>query len=61
MVQIQSSCPYCGEQVELDIDEGGGARQQYVEDCAVCCQPWQIAVTRDREGDWNAILRTSDE
>ena len=39
MVQIQSSCPYCGELVELDIDEGGGARQQYVEDCPVCCNP----------------------
>jgi hypothetical protein len=55
------SCPYCGEAVDLDIDEGGGGRQSYVEDCPVCCQPWQVDVRRDREGNWSATLRTSDE
>ncbi|MCI0451074.1 MAG: CPXCG motif-containing cysteine-rich protein [Candidatus Latescibacteria bacterium] len=55
------SCPYCGETVELDVDEGGGNRQSYVEDCPVCCQPWQVDVARDREGNWTATLRTSDE
>jgi hypothetical protein len=55
------SCPYCGESVDLDIDEGGGSRQAYVEDCPVCCQPWQVEVVRDRGGDWTASLRTSDE
>lgn len=58
---IPLECPYCGEQVELDIDESGGARQRYVEDCPVCCQPWQVEVVRDRDGDWLATLRTSDE
>jgi hypothetical protein len=55
------SCPYCGETVELDVDEGGGSRQSYVEDCPVCCQPWQVDVARDREGNWSASLRTSDD
>jgi transposase-like protein len=55
------SCPYCGESVELEIDEGGGRRQTYVEDCPVCCRPWQVTVTQDRNGDWVADLRTSDE
>jgi hypothetical protein len=32
-----------------------------VQDCPVCCQPWQVEVTRDRDGDWNATLRTGDE
>ncbi len=54
-------CPYCGEEVELDIDEGGGSPQSYVEDCPVCCQPWNVQVIRDREGNWLATLRTSDE
>jgi len=55
------SCPYCGEAVDLDIDDGGGSRQSYVEDCPVCCQPWQVMVTRDRNGEWSAELRTTDE
>ena len=38
------SCPYCGEIVELFVDPGGGSSQQYVEDCEVCCNPWQINV-----------------
>lgn len=40
-------CPYCGEAVEIALDAGGGASQQYVEDCAVCCQPWRVNVTYD--------------
>ena len=55
------SCPYCGETVDLDVDEGGGSRQSYVEDCPVCCQPWQVTVVRSRDGGWSATLRTSDE
>jgi hypothetical protein len=55
------TCPYCGEPVELAIDEGGGSAQSYVEDCPVCCRPWQVEVTRDPAGDWSAVLRTLDE
>lgn len=55
------TCPYCGEEVALDIDDTGGSRQSYVQDCPVCCQPWQVEVARDRDGDWSATLRTGDE
>jgi len=58
---IPLNCPYCGEEVDLDIDDTGGSRQSYVQDCPVCCQPWQVEVTRDRDGDWSATLRTGDE
>ena len=58
---IPLCCPYCGEDVDLDVDEGGGSRQSYVQDCPVCCQPWQVEVIRDHEGDWSATLRTGDE
>jgi cysteine-rich CPXCG protein len=58
---VPASCPYCGELVELGVDEDGSTRQSYVQDCPVCCQPWQVDVTRDRDGDWNATLRTMDE
>ena len=55
------SCPYCGEDVEFVLDEGGGDAQSYVEDCPVCCRPWQVEVTLDPEEGWLATLRTSDE
>ena len=44
------TCPYCGEDVELAIDPGGSSVQQYVEDCEICCQPWQLTVTWDEAG-----------
>lgn len=55
------SCPYCGEPAELEIDAGGASHQSYVQDCPVCCQPWEVEVSRDRDGDWAATLRTGDE
>ena len=55
------SCPYCGEPVDVAIDEGGGSSQSYVEDCPVCCRPWQVEVSRDPDDGWIATLRTSDE
>ena len=44
------SCPYCGESSELLIDPVGGAIQEYVEDCEVCCHPWLVCVTLNGEG-----------
>ena len=38
------TCPYCGETTSISVDPGGGTFQQYVEDCEVCCNPWQVNV-----------------
>ncbi len=43
-------CPYCGEEVEISIDPGGGTTQEYVEDCQVCCQPWRVTVRYAGDG-----------
>jgi len=32
-------CPTCGELIVIPLDPTGGAEQQYVEDCPVCCNP----------------------
>jgi transposase-like protein len=61
MSVVSKSCPYCGEPVEIAIDESGGDHQSYVEDCPVCCQPWQVEISRQSEESWRASLRTSDE
>ncbi len=58
---IATNCPYCGETVELYVDLGGGRHQVYVEDCPVCCRPWEVEIVGELGGDWNATLRTSDE
>lgn len=31
-------CPYCWEQIEVLVD-CSVRRQEYVEDCSVCCRP----------------------
>jgi hypothetical protein len=43
-------CPYCGEGVTIGLDPTGGMVQLYVEDCQVCCQPWQVRVSYDPQG-----------
>ena len=32
-------CAGCGEWNETAVDSSAGMRQQYVEDCQVCCKP----------------------
>jgi hypothetical protein len=45
-----ASCPYCGVEIELYVDVGGGGRQRYVEDCAVCCRPIEVRASEDEDG-----------
>ena len=53
-------CPYCAESVTIAVDPGGGSVQQYVEDCEVCCNPWQVTV-RFVEGIAMVELAALDE
>ena len=43
-------CPFCMQPVSIALDPGSGASQSYVEDCPVCCQPWQVQVHYTGEG-----------
>ncbi len=43
-------CPACGEGVEILLDPGSGPRQEYVEDCQVCCRPWVVRVRYATDG-----------
>lgn len=46
-------CPHCGEPLESYVDPGGGERQEYVEDCAVCCRPIRfVAVFEPESGEY---------
>lgn len=43
-------CPYCSAAVEIALDPGSGATQDYIEDCEVCCQPWRVSVQYGSDG-----------
>ena len=44
-------CPHCGETIQLAVDPSGGDRQDYIEDCPVCCNPNLLHVMFDGEGN----------
>ena len=50
------TCPHCGEMVTIVLDPGGGDRQEYVEDCEVCCRPWEVQVQFDGVGAASVTL-----
>ncbi len=52
-------CDACGEEIVTPIDLSAGSRQEYVEDCPVCCRPHVIHVEIDADG--NAIMWAEPE
>ena len=52
-------CPYCGESIEIEVDCSAG-RQEYIEDCTVCCQPINLIVECNEDG-MSADARRDDE
>jgi hypothetical protein len=36
------TCPYCGEEVAIYVEPD--VRGHFVQDCEVCCNPWQVTV-----------------
>ena len=47
-------CPYCHESQLLYVDpETAGS---FVQDCDVCCRPWQVFVERDADGALSASV-----
>jgi predicted RNA-binding Zn-ribbon protein involved in translation (DUF1610 family) len=58
---VEVTCPYCGETVSLSLDPGGGHAQEYVEDCPVCCRPWQVHVQYGAGGSVEVTVEASGE
>jgi hypothetical protein len=54
------TCPYCGEPSSIALDPGSGETQDYVEDCPVCCQPWQVHVQYCPDGTARVTARAID-
>jgi hypothetical protein len=52
-------CPYCGEVFDTIVDLSGGT-QCYIEDCYACCQPVELSVTVNDEGELDAVTARRD-
>ena len=59
MHDVSYICDSCGEEIIIPIDPSGGALQQYVEDCPVCCRPHVLHVEFDPE--YGASIRAEAE
>ena len=49
------TCPYCGEELEIYLEPD--VRGTLVQDCEVCCNPWQVLVTREGDERWVEVVR----
>jgi hypothetical protein len=45
---VEIECPYCGETIAVYIDPE--MRGHMVQDCDVCCRPWEVLVERQDDG-----------
>ena len=50
--QASYLCDWCGEEIVVPLDVSAGSRQEYVEDCPVCCRPNLITVEVDEDGEF---------
>jgi len=60
-MEVTVQCPYCGESLDLWVDETGGSSQKYVEDCQVCCQPWRVSVHYAEDGSAQVSATALDD
>jgi hypothetical protein len=54
-------CPYCGIVNEITLDLSSGRSQDYLEECEVCCRPWQVRVIHDQSGRVIVEVNAADE
>jgi hypothetical protein len=53
MQEIEKSmtCPYCRERISMILDLSVEGRQEYIEDCEVCCNPIQVSYDCNENGE----------
>ena len=55
MEEFLITCPYCGEAVEIRVEDD--VRGSFVQDCEVCCNPWSVQLTRSADGTDCVVVR----
>jgi Cysteine-rich CPXCG len=53
--EFMVTCPYCGEVVEIYLEPD--VVGTLVQDCEVCCRPWQVRVGYDDGTRYLEVLR----
>lgn len=54
-------CDACGEDIVVPVDMSAGVRQQYVEDCPVCCRANVIHVEIGEDGNAYVFARPEQD
>ena len=55
------TCQYCGVENSIWIDLTIEGKQDFVEDCRICCRPNRIIVVRDYDENITIEARPVDE
>ncbi len=55
------TCQYCGVKNSVWVDLTVEGKQDFVEDCRICCRPNRIIITKDIENNAFAESRPLDE
>jgi len=55
------NCEYCGKENSVWVDFTIGEKQEFIEDCSVCCRPNQIIINIDDEDNISSQVKTLDE
>ena len=53
-------CPYCGETIDILVDHAN-LPVSYIEDCQVCCQPINLHIASDNDGDISIAAARDDD
>ncbi|NWF50597.1 MAG: CPXCG motif-containing cysteine-rich protein [Ignavibacteriaceae bacterium] len=54
-------CQYCGAENTVWVDLTVGGKQDFVEDCRICCRPNRIIIKIDNEENIFVESRITDE
>ena len=56
LVEQSVTCPYCGESIDVLIDQSE-LQQNYIEDCQVCCRPINFVVIIDHDSNIDLTVK----
>lgn len=59
--EAEFSCPYCMTINSIEIDPVNDVGQQQIVDCQICCQPIEIRIEADMDGDFIVHAGTDDD
>lgn len=48
-------CPFCGEPSTISAGAEDGD-DEFVQDCPICCRPWQVRVKVRRDGSLDVTI-----